>query len=132
MLSKQRLFRLIYYWIPPFIWMLFIFSLSAKSNIGTTQSYIYDFIIFKTLHIIEYAVLYFLFLRAFRTLSLSLRKQFIFPAVCSLMFAVSDEIHQLFTATRQGKVQDVFIDLIGIIIMYGIVKKNLKFFKRFI
>lgn len=119
-------------WAPPFLWMVFIFSLSSQRSVGVTHTYIYDFMIFKSIHMIEYAVLYFLFFRAFFSLKLSLVYQFIFPVVISIFFAASDEIHQLFVTSREGTIRDVLIDTVGIIIMYILIRKNLKFFKRFI
>jgi len=81
---------------------------------------------------IEYAILYFLFFRAFHSIKLPLVYQFIYPVVISIFFAASDEIHQLFVSSREGTIRDVLIDTVGIIIMYILIRKNLKFLKRFI
>jgi VanZ family protein len=117
-------------WAPPFLWMVFIFSLSSQRSVGITHTYLYDFMIFKSIHMIEYAILYLLFFRAFYSLKLSLVYQLILPVVISIFFAASDEIHQLFVVSREGTIRDILIDTAGIIIMYISVRKNLKFFKR--
>ncbi|OGK62015.1 hypothetical protein A2334_04045 [Candidatus Roizmanbacteria bacterium RIFOXYB2_FULL_38_10] len=132
MAVKHPLLRFLYYWLPPFLWMALIFYLSSRKSIGITHAYLYDFVIFKSLHVIEYAVLFFFIFRALHTTKFSLSHQFILAIVCSVLFATSDEIHQLFISSRQGKVRDILIDTAGILIMYIITKKNLKFVKRLI
>ena len=129
---RNIFFRILRYWVPPFLWMMFIFFLSSQRSVGVTHTYIYDFMIFKTIHMIEYAILYFLFFRAFHSIKLSLVYQLIYPVVVSIFFAASDEIHQLFVTSREGTIRDVLIDTVGIIIMYILIRTNLKFLKRFI
>ncbi|MBI4973430.1 VanZ family protein [Candidatus Roizmanbacteria bacterium] len=129
---RNIFFRILRYWIPPLLWMMFIFFLSSQHRVGFTKTYLYDFIIFKSLHMIEYAILYFLFFRAFHSIKLSLVYQLVYPVVVSIFFAASDEIHQLFVTSREGTIRDVLIDTVGIIIMYILIRKNLKFLKRFI
>jgi len=110
--------------------MLFIFSLSSNQSVSVTRTYLYDFFIFKTLHMIEYAILFFLVFRAFHSLRYSTELSSLLSVLWSVMFATTDEVHQLFVATRQGRIRDIFIDLAGIIIMYIVVKKYIKLFKR--
>ena len=38
------------------------------------------------------------------------------PILLAFVWAVSDEIHQLFVSGRQGKITDVLIDLLGILL----------------
>ena len=40
-------------------------------------------------------------------------KRFIVSIVISVLYAVSDEIHQIFVPSRVGAVADVFIDSLG-------------------
>lgn len=44
----------------------------------------------------------------------------------SVLYAVSDEIHQIFVVGRSGQISDVFLDTCGII--FGILFMNLAFF----
>lgn len=70
---------------------------------------------------IEYAFLYFLLFRGFYSLNnhqINLREKFFLPAFISIFYAISDEIHQTFVPTREGRIRDVFIDIIGVTIMY--------------
>jgi len=47
------------YWLPPIAWMIMLFIFSSRQSIAVTHEFTSDFIIFKTLHIIEYAMLFF-------------------------------------------------------------------------
>lgn len=103
------------YWLPPIFWMILIFYFSSQPRFGITYKFIFDFIIFKTLHIIEYGILYFLIFRAFdKTSQFSLRKKFFYSFGFSFLYAVFDEIHQTFVPTREGRIRDIIIDSIGI------------------
>lgn len=125
----KRILKWLWYYAPPLLWMVFIFLLSNQQRIGITKTYLYDFIIFKSLHVTEYAVLFFLLFRAFHKVNTSLSYQFLLSIVISILFAASDETHQLFTLTREGSVRDIFIDTLGIVFMYSIVRHKLKWFK---
>ncbi|MEK7070867.1 MAG: VanZ family protein [Patescibacteria group bacterium] len=121
------------YWLPPILWMTIIFFLSSResvlvSNIGTV-----NFFFFKSLHVIEYGILYFLLFRAFLTKNAkqtnnAYMKAFIF----SFLYALSDEIHQLLVPTREGRLRDVFIDVVGMVFTYMYIKYyiNKSFLKK--
>lgn len=117
---KQFLFL----WAPVFFWMGLIFYLSSRTRISVDELYIVNLIIFKTLHVIEYGILFFLLARALSQNKMSKRHYLLFAFVLSVLYAVSDEIHQSFVPSREGKLRDVFIDSIGIAIMYMYTKKR--------
>jgi len=98
--------------LPLLIWMGVIFFFSSQGRVSIDDSLLISFIFFKTLHLIEYCILYLLARVAFFHASQSERLAFIF----SLIYAISDEVHQSFIATRDGNPRDVLIDLIGIAI----------------
>lgn len=133
MRSKVTIIDYIIYWLPPLLWMGCIYYMSSQSHISVTRSAVSDFIIFKTLHVIEYAFLYFLL---FRALYCSNRTRphfnsiFLYSFIISALFAVSDEFHQIFTPTRQPKIRDVGIDLFGIFLIYCIIRYKLSLFKK--
>ena len=52
----------------------------------------------------------------------SLNKQYFLAFLVTIGFAITDEIHQIFVPTRNGQVKDVFIDAIGIFLMYIVIK----------
>ena len=83
-----------------------------------------DFVVFKSLHMIEYALLFFLVYRALSSLTFISERLLVFFALpIAILYSMSDEFHQLFIPTRSGLPRDVIIDLIGMLIMYGIIKK---------
>ncbi|PIY71612.1 hypothetical protein COY87_05280 [Candidatus Roizmanbacteria bacterium CG_4_10_14_0_8_um_filter_33_9] len=133
MRSKLSLIDYIIYWLPPLLWMGCIFYMSSQSHILVTHSATSDFIIFKSLHVVEYALLYFLFFRAFYCSNRNkpnLKFIFLSSFILSVIFAVSDEFHQLFTPTRQPQIRDIAIDIIGIFIIYCIIRYKLPLFKK--
>lgn len=54
------------------------------------------------------------------------KRAIVYSAIIGVIYAVSDEIHQLFIANRSGKIADVVIDSLGIltgIAIYLLIKK---------
>src|SRR3989344_7475105 len=110
-----------YYWLPAIIWMGIIFYFSSRLNTSVTGEFLFDFIFFKSLHMIEYAILYFLLFRAFYSIKnqqLAIGNKFLYPLFISILYALSDEVHQTFVPTREGKVRDVIFDTAGILLIY--------------
>lgn len=90
--------------------MILIFWMSSIPDLPSNKIDIVDFIIKKTAHILEYTILFLLWFKAlgvinpFRAL------------IFSLIYAFTDEIHQLFVPGRTGRLRDVGIDFIGMFI----------------
>lgn len=127
-----RFLRILFYWLPPIIWMTTIFYLSSKLRVTVTGKFLFDFFFFKMLHVIEYAILYFLLFRAFYSINnqqLTINKKLLYPIFFSILYSISDEVHQTFVPTREGKIRDILIDNLGILLMYIYIKKHLKIFK---
>lgn len=123
------------YWLPPIIWMIIIFIMSSRQRISLADTEVENFLIFKSLHVIEYAFLYLLLFRAsFKTFSKKITIQTIFfiSIVGAILYAISDELHQTFVPTRQGSVRDIFIDTIGILLAFSYTKMYLNKLKRYI
>jgi VanZ family protein len=121
------------YWLPLFAWMGLIFYLSSRPARSITEEYLVDFVIFKTLHMVEYALLYFLSFRAFCSLkkaSVSHQKIYLYPFILAVLYAMSDEIHQTLVSSREGTVRDVIIDTIGIGLMYIYIKNHIGLVKK--
>ena len=72
----------------------------------------------KTAHFLEYAFLAFLttclllWLKHFSVFRIRPRQVWVFPAALGLLYAISDEIHQIFSH-RGARVTDVLIDFAG-------------------
>lgn len=83
-----------------------IFLFSSQSRVEVSPDDLVNFVFFKTLHLVEYAILFILNYRA--------SKNYKIAFFIAVIFALSDEIHQTFVPTREGKVRDVIIDAIGV------------------
>jgi VanZ family protein len=91
-------------WLPVVAWAAIIFAFSSipslESGLGT-----WDLVLRKLAHMVEYAILAGLFLRALG------RDVAAFAA--TVVYAASDEIHQHFVSGRHGSVLDVLLDAVG-------------------
>lgn len=108
--------------IPASIWMVFIFYLSSIPNLELQGEWsIYDFVLRKIAHLVEYAFLTFLFYWGLQK-NLSFKTNLWISLILAILYGISDEIHQYFVPTRDGKVIDVFVDSLGVIIALLLIK----------
>lgn len=96
---------------PPLALMGAIYFLSAQPNLRTELGTI-DLVGRKFVHMIEFGLLFLLWLRAF---GWSGRAAW-WAAAIAIGYAVSDEFHQTFVDGRQGSPRDVAIDSAGVAI----------------
>jgi VanZ family protein len=121
--------RLAGLWLPPLAWMTAIFFFSSQANLPRAGAGSLDFAIKKAAHMLEYALLALLLLRACQgsiaLLGWQIRRGdrasvFDGPALAAIclaiLWAASDEIHQLFVPTRTGTLRDVLIDSAAILL----------------
>jgi len=112
--SKGMKKRLLAY-AAPVIWMIVIFILSAQPVLPGPQAYWQDFLLKKISHILVYGVLYVLW---FNAMNLSGKpKRFLLPFLCTISFAISDEIHQFFVPGRMATLRDIGYDIVGMIMV---------------
>lgn len=103
--------------LPAISWMVLIFFFSSRPGTSVADSQVLNFIFFKSLHLIEYGILFILIYRVTeKNVKLSL--------VLTIIYAISDEIHQLFVPTREGRLRDVFIDSLGAFLAVLIVRRK--------
>lgn len=76
------------------------------------------FIVRKIAHVSIYFILYLLTFNCFKRFNVS-KYSFYF----CLLYAISDEIHQLFIVNRSSELRDILIDTMGITLAYLITKK---------
>ncbi|MBA3765495.1 MAG: VanZ family protein [Acidobacteria bacterium] len=119
---------------PLIVWMtlIFLFSTGGMSASNTSRIVrplllwlfpdiseerlnLAHFIVRKTAHFAEYAILALLAARAFiSSSSKSLRRRWLIAALMLVVvYALSDEYHQTFVPTRTGSIYDSFIDMSG-------------------
>jgi VanZ family protein len=105
-------------WLLVVIWMAVIYWFSDQPVIPGSQINTLDFIIKKTAHIGEYAILYLLLLNALGF------KQMQNAFLLGLAYAFTDELHQLFTPGRTGMLRDVLtFDTLGLLVGVVIAEK---------
>jgi VanZ family protein len=145
------------YLIPVVIWMIFIFYMSGKTGQESSGQSgkislfitnllekvrqdspqemqnlqdILELVIRKTAHMTEYAILFLLSYLATVKISMSQSRFYnrSIAVLISLLYACSDEMHQLLVPGRSGKMIDVGIDMAGVLIVLicMILSKNTK------
>ena len=151
--SKKRFL----YMIPVIIWMIFIFYMSGKTGqessgqSGKISLFItnllekvrqdspqemqnlqdvLELVIRKAAHMTEYAILFLLSYLAMVKISMSQSRFYnrSIAVLISLLYACSDEMHQLLVPGRSGRMIDVGIDMAGVLIVLicMILSKNTK------
>jgi VanZ family protein len=94
-------------WLPVVCWAALIFALSSIPHLGTGLG-VWDTILRKGAHVVEYAILAALLLRALDRET---------PAfLLGVAYAITDEFHQHFVAGRHASPVDVAIDSTGVLI----------------
>jgi VanZ family protein len=134
--DKKGSWRLIVSWIAVLAWMGFIFSLSSqaaeesgKLSAGITEAVIrvikmvaphadldidvFNHIVRKCAHFVSYLVLGLLAMNALRRSGITGRRRIAVSLLICILYAASDEVHQLFVPGRAGQVKDVLIDSAG-------------------
>jgi VanZ family protein len=101
-------------------WALLIFYFSAQPGLATNWG-IWDFILRKMAHIVEFGVLALLLWRALAQHRLPVLAAQSLGGLLALLYAASDEYHQSFVAGRTPAIRDVSIDLIGILLALVVV-----------
>lgn len=140
--SKKRFL----YLIPVIIWMIFIFYMSGKTGQESSGQSgkislfitnllekvrqdspqemqnlqdILELVIRKAAHMTEYAILFLLSYLAMVKISMSQSRFYnrSIAVLISLLYACSDEMHQLLVPGRSGRMIDVGIDMAGVLIV---------------
>lgn len=127
-MAKKK--ELIISWMLLVIWMIFIFIMSSfNGNISSNQSgsiadLIYNLfnisdtekvslIVRKCAHVSEFFILGILVINLIS--KYNVKYSYLISFIVCVLYASSDEFHQLFVPGRSGQVTDIFIDMIGTI-----------------
>ena len=114
------------FWFPVLVWAGVIFGFSSMPVTPTKEFYLWDFILKKTAHLSEYFIFYLLLYRAIKnTTTFPSKKTMIICWLLLVLYAISDEFHQLFTPGRTSTLRDVIIDGIGGLISIWFIKQKL-------
>ena len=93
-------------WLPVIAWAALIFALSAIPSLSSGLGG-WDLVLRKAAHVVEFAILGALLVRAIGTAAPAL--------VLGVAYAATDEWHQSFVRGREGRPGDVAIDAIGLL-----------------
>ena len=105
-------------WGPAVAWMALIFALSAQPGLRVSDDPGVDLPIRHVAHVLVYAVLAVLLLRAIgsgRARTWSWRRVLLAVAL-AVLYGVSDEVHQTYVPQRTGHLVDVGWDLLGALV----------------
>lgn len=98
-------------------WMSIIFCFSSIQGDGTIYPHsMWFYIERKGAHIAEFFILTILLANLLLKKYPTVKGGFLVASLLSLLYAVLDEVHQLFVFGREGKITDVGFDSLGIIL----------------
>jgi hypothetical protein len=133
---KIRILKFLDLWVPPVLWAALIFKFSSGAVPITSPIYWQDFTIKKIGHMLLFGVLAVLVYRGLIGQGVPRKKAAIWAVAISLVYGMTDELHQIFTQGREARVRDVVVDGIGsslsIYIFYRFVPHLPKKFQLFL
>lgn len=103
-------------WGPVVAWMAVIYLLSAQSQFPQPEQRWLDFVLEKSAHIIEFAVLGILLLRALEPQGARDRRFTGAAVLLAWLYALSDEYHQAFVPGRAADWTDIAADWTGALV----------------
>ena len=114
----------VYYWAPVWFWMIAIFVASSIPSVEIQQSEIVGTLTMSspllanqvTIHLTEYGILSLLLYRLIlHTRMIHPAKIWFFAVVLSVLYGISDELHQFFVPGRYSELMDLSYDAMGAI-----------------
>ncbi|MFA5126932.1 MAG: VanZ family protein [Patescibacteria group bacterium] len=109
-LNKQAKNQIIYFLLAV-LWGCLIFYLSSQPDLKSGLPSAWDFILRKLAHLTVFAILAFLLAASFTKKS---KPYLLFVILAAIMYAFTDELHQLSVPGRVGSIRDIFIDSFGV------------------
>jgi len=109
---RQRIHLALYYWLPLVAYGLLMFVQSSFPSPESVPDIPY---MDKLLHLAAYAVMGGLFYRAFGTTGLARhpKRLLIASVLASVLYGLSDELHQHFVPARSAELLDLAADTVG-------------------
>ncbi len=119
--SDSPVRRFLLLWVPVIIWCGFIFWLSSIPKLRFFHEDWLDFVVRKAGHMGVYGILARLIARALTGSTFwSWKKIFAWSLALAILYACTDEFHQLFVPGRFGRPLDVVIDAVGAWLALGL------------
>ncbi len=117
--TRQNHYRIIGKWSLVVLWAGLIFFLSHQPDLSSGLPKIWDFVLAKSAHFLEYAILTFLLIQALQEHRLTKKKILILAVILAVGYALADEYHQSFILGRNASLKDVLIDSSGVLLVAG-------------
>ena len=125
-------------WTPVLLWAAIIFYFSSNPNpyhylpaswrsavpLPTISTSSAAELLGQLMHFVEYTILAFLVYRALHHTLPASQKINLLTIIFTLVFALSDEIHQLYVPGRAFQIIDLIIDFLGI--LFGVIIYEIK------
>ena len=102
-------------WVPVIAWAALIFALSAQPDLRLASDVVVDFVIRKVGHMAIFGILALLLWLALATTT-ALRPPWAWALMITVVYAISDELHQGIVAGRGPSAGDVGFDAIGAVL----------------
>ena len=111
--------------ILPFLYMVLIWILSSNPADAIIETpFSFDDLMKESLHLIEFAILYWLIAFAFMAHNKWSERASLFAAIVAILYGLTDEIHQSFVPARSATLIDFIKDTIGVVVSYLIAKRR--------
>lgn len=134
--------------LPIIAWMLVIFLMSSEVSTDSTArsdeivrtiksigvsapADLLTFLVRKAAHISAYFILGILLFNLLKEYGLGVKKMIFASIAIAMLYACTDEVHQVFVPGRSGEVRDVLIDTAGAavgVVMYAALSS--RFYKK--
>jgi VanZ family protein len=111
--GSDRVRKLVKWWLPVLVWMGIIFVGSSIGDVPRVGGRTTDGFVHRAAHVIEFAVLGALLLRALSKERPVSRREVIITLILVALYGVSDELHQRFTPGRSSEGVSVVFDVAG-------------------
>jgi VanZ family protein len=113
-MAAVPLSRLAFAWLPVIAWAALIFTFSSIPDLSTGLGG-WDLVLRKAAHLVEYAVLGVLLVRALDASAAAERvNATLWAWLAGALYAASDELHQHFVPGRHASGLDLVIDAVGV------------------
>lgn len=112
--------------LPVIVWASVIFTFSSFPTVSTSNFYLWDFLLKKSAHFVEYGILATLIYRALINYGVKDRHAAITSVFIAFTYGLSDEFHQSFVPGRGPKFTDVLIDTVGAWLFVYVIISNVK------
>lgn len=114
-------------WLRDFVpllgWMALIFWLSSQSDLVDLDNQAEERLLYKTSHMIAYGTLVWLWWRALAPQRQLTWSNLSMALAFTVLYGISDEIHQLYVPDRHGRVADVLFDTAGALAMILLIRR---------